>query len=74
MVLTASGQTWRKIRCATCSGELVPADLPLLLERSVVLEALRGSPMCRVREIAGRSLKDFKQIAAGEREPGSDDA
>ncbi len=59
----------RFIRCAACAGEPVPPNLPpAVANRGVPIEPRqlerRGQP--------GLPL-DYKAIAAGDREPGSDD-
>lgn len=57
----------RKVRCAECAGEPVPANLPPLVNRS----AIPPTPLAR---FDANSLPfDFRSVRSGEREPGSDD-
>lgn len=64
-----AGYEWRKVRCAACAGEPVPADLPEPeIEPARRLRATPIQPLLAVASLA----RDWK-TAAAEREPGEDD-
>jgi hypothetical protein len=63
------GHGWRKIRCAACAGEPVPADLPPL---GPVVRAVAMTPIEPPLAVASLA-RDWKLAASAEREPGCDD-
>jgi hypothetical protein len=66
--LSADGHSWRKLRCAECAGEPVP-DLPPL-EPLETRTDIPTEAMTPLRSIAKASPFDYRNAAAGEREPG----
>lgn len=66
--------TWlqTRLRCATCAGEPVPADLPARRERTSTIAPMPKPKRIPVFASVGALAADWKHKQAGDREPGAD--